>query len=190
MALFLVGLVLFIGIHSIRIIANDRVDAFRDRIGAGPYKGLYSLISLAGLVFIVMGYGDAAVMLGDVWYPPVWTRHLAALLMVPAFVLLVAAYFPGRIKRAVKHPMVASVKIWAFAHLLANGRGIDLLLFGAFLAWAVVARISMKRRASEPMLHAPESALNDGIAIGAGILLWAVMAFYLHGVLFAVAPFG
>jgi uncharacterized membrane protein len=141
MTLLLLGLVLFLGTHSVRIFADgwraQRVSA----MGLNAWKGVYSVVSIAGFVLIVYGYGAARLEPVVLYLPPVWTRHLASLLTIPAFILLVAAYVPGtRIKRAVGHPMVLGVKTWARAHLLANGMLADVLLFGAFLVWAVLEK--------------------------------------------------
>ena len=147
MSLLILGLVLFLGTHSVRIVADDWRGARIARLGLMPWKGIVSVISIIGFVLIVWGYGQARGNPIVLYSPPVWTRHIAALLTVPAFILLVAAYIPGtRIKRAVGHPMVAAVKIWAFAHLLANGTLADVVLFGAFLAWAVADYIAARRR--------------------------------------------
>ena len=135
MTYLVLGLVLFLGVHSTRIFADDWRTRQIARLGEGAWKGLYSVASLAGFALLVWGYGQTRIDPVVVWDPPTWTRHLAALLMIPAFVLVVAAYVPGnRIKAAVGHPMVAGVKVWAIAHLLSNGRLGDIVLFGVFLA--------------------------------------------------------
>ena len=141
MALLILGLVLFLGTHAFTMAREPRA-ALVARLGEGPYKGLYSLLSVAGVVLIAIGFGRyRAAGYIPVWEPPVWTRHLALLLVWPAFVMFVAPYFPGRIKSTLKHPMLAGVKLWALAHLLANGDLGSILLFGSILAWAVMARI-------------------------------------------------
>jgi uncharacterized membrane protein len=146
MAILILGLIVFIGAHAFTMARAARARAIA-RLGEGPYKGLYSLVSLLGLILIVWGYGSyRAGGYVQVWDPPVWTRHLALPLVWLAFVAMVAAYIPGRIRRALKHPMLAGLKIWALAHLLANGDLGSIILFGALLAWAVVARIAAKRR--------------------------------------------
>jgi uncharacterized membrane protein len=140
MTALILGLIVFLGAHSVRIFAEDWRGRQVARLGPQGWKGVYSLVSLAGFVLIVWGYGLARAEPLPLWSPPVWTRHLAALLTLPAFVLLAAAYVPGtRIKAAVSHPMVLGVNIWAFSHLIANGTLADALLFGAFLAWAAFA---------------------------------------------------
>jgi uncharacterized membrane protein len=192
MLLLVLGLVVFLGTHLFTAARAPRA-ALVGRIGEGPYKGLYSLLSLAGIVLIAIGFGRyRAEGWVDVWYPPVWTRHLALLLVWAAFVCVTAAYVPGRIKRALKHPMLAGVKIWALAHLLANGDLGSILLFGSILAWAVIARISLKRRTDEVRDHAgpatePAGWRNDAIAVVIGTAAWFVFARWLHPWLIGVA---
>lgn len=190
MALLCLGLVLFLGTHLFTA-AQTRRAAVIARLGEGGYKGLYSLLSLLGIVLISIGFGryraDGYI---QVWDPPVWTRHLALVLVWLAFVAFAAAYLPGRIKRALKHPMLAGVKIWALAHLLANGDLGSMLLFGSFLAWAVVARISVKRRAIVAdhggPLASPGGLRNDIIAVAIGTGLYLVFLIWLHPLLIGV----
>lgn len=188
MGLFILGLVVFLGIHSVAIVAP----AWRDAQAArrpGAWKVAYSLLSLAGLVLLVHGYGLARQATPVVWVPPAGMRHLALLLMLPVFPLLLAAYLPGRIQALAKHPMLLAVKFWALAHLLANGTLVDMILFGAFLAWAVADRISVKRRAvRRPTPGAPESRLNDAVALLGGLALYAVFVGVLHRWLIGVSP--
>ena len=192
MSLLILGLVLFLGTHSVRIVADDWRGARIARLGLMPWKGIVSVISIIGFVLIVWGYGEARSNPIVLYSPPVWTRHIAALLTVPAFILLVAAYIPGtRIKRAVGHPMVAAVKIWAFAHLLANGTLADVVLFGAFLAWAVADYIAARRRdraAGTVFTVGPVS--RDIAAVVIGLAAWAAFAFWLHAAWIGVRPFG
>jgi uncharacterized membrane protein len=184
MALLILGLALFLGAHAFTMARGSRANAIA-RFGEGPYRLAYSVLSLLGIVLIAIGYGDYRE--GgyiQVWNPPVWTRHLAVLLVWPAFVMIVAAYLPGRIKRTLKHPMLAGVKLWAFAHLLANGDLGSLLLFGAILAWAVAARISTKRR-DEVRPHGgpvaePAGWRNDILAIAIGTAAYLAFLFWLH----------
>ena len=192
MGMMLLGMVLFLGVHSVRVFADGARDSLIRRLGPGAYKGLYSLASIAGFVLIVWGYGLARTAPVDLWMPPVWTRHLAALLTIPAFVLLAAAYVPGTaIKAAVGHPMVMGVKVWAFAHLIANGRLADVVLFGGFLAWAVLLYIaSRKRDRRTGTRYVAGPASRDVIAIVVGLAAWAAFAFLLHGALIGVRPFG
>lgn len=188
MTILIAGLVLLLGAHSVGIVSRDARAALVARMGEGAYKGLASVLSLIGLVLVVYGYGLARENPVPVWDPPTWTRHLSALLMLFVFPLLFAAYLPGRIKAAVKHPMLAALKIWAFAHLLANGTLADLVLFGSVLAWAVVDRISVKRRG--PLAPVAGKAANDLAAVGLGLAVYLLFAFWLHAWLFGVAPFG
>jgi uncharacterized membrane protein len=191
MLILILGLIIFLGTHVFTMRREARAAAIA-RLGEGPYKGLYSLISLLGLVLIVWGFGRyRANDWIDVWYPPVFTRHLALLLVWAAFVCLAAAYLPGRIKRTLKHPMLAGVKIWALAHLLANGDLGSILLFGSILAWAVMARISVKRRRDEVRDHGgpvaePAGWRNDILALAIGTILWFAFARWLHPLLIGV----
>jgi uncharacterized membrane protein len=191
MALLILGLVVFIGSHLFTLARGPRA-ALIGRLGEGPYKGLYSLVSILGVVLIAYGFGQyRATSWVDVWSPPVWTRHLALLLVWVAFILLAAAYLPGRIKSGAKHPMLAAVKIWALAHLLANGDLGSMILFGSLLAWAVVARIAVKRRRDEVRDHAgpaarPAGARNDILAVAIGTAAFVIFAIWLHPVLIGV----
>ena len=190
MTILILGLVVFIGAHAFTMAREQRARAIA-RLGEGPYKGLYSLISLLGLVLIVWGFGEyRAGGYTQVWTPPVWTRHLAVQLVWTAFVALAAAYLPGRIRGTLKHPMLAGLKIWALAHLLANGDLGSMLLFGALLAWAVAARISTKRR-DEVLDHggpaaAPAGWRNDILAVAIGTALYLVFLIWLHPLLIGV----
>ena len=184
-----IGLLVFLGVHSVAIVAPAWRDQTAARIGKGAWMGLYSLVSIAGFVLLIWGYGLARQHPVQLYSPPVWTRHLAALLMLPVFPLLLAAYLPGRIKTALKHPMLAAVELWAFAHLIANGTLADVLLFGGFLAWAVADRISYSRRPVRPLHTAPPSKLNDLIAVVAGLVIYFAFAFWLHVRWIGVSPF-
>ncbi len=190
MTTLLAGLVLFLGIHSVSIVAPAWRNATAARLGDPAWKGLYALLSLAGFVLIVLGYAAARQQPVVLWTPPSFMRHVAALLMLPAFVLLLAAYLPGRIRSASRHPMLLATKLWATAHLLANGTLADVVLFGAFLAWAVADRISLKRRAPRAVPGAPRSAANDAIAVVGGLALYGLFAFWAHAAWIGVAPFG
>jgi uncharacterized membrane protein len=184
------GLILFFGTHSVSIVNSSWRDRVAARIGEGPWKGVYSLVAIAGLVLIVWGFGLARQDPTILYIPPVWLRHVALLLLVFVFPLLLAAYLPGRIKAITKHPMLVATKLWAFAHLLANGTLADLLLFGSFLAWAVVDRISMKHREQRPLPGAPPSPWNDAIAVVVGLVLYVAFVLRLHVWLFGVSPLG
>ena len=188
MLLFLVGLVLFLGIHSVAIAAP----AWRDAQAAGnerAWKGIYSLFSIVGFGLLIYGYGIARQAPVVIWTPPTAMRHVALLLMLPAFPLLLAAYLPGRIKTAAKHPMLLAVKLWAAAHLLANGTLVDMILFGAFLVWAVLDRIAVKKRAVPRAIPgAPPSPMNDVIAVVGGLAIYALFVLWAHQWLIGVSP--
>jgi uncharacterized membrane protein len=192
MIVMVLGLVLFLGVHSVRVFADDWRAAQIAARGEGAWKGVYSLLSIAGFVLIVYGYGLTRTAPVELWNPPVWTRHLASLLTLAAFVLLAAAYVPRtRIKAAVGHPMVLGVKVWAFAHLISNGRLADLVLFGAFLVWAIVLYGASRRRDRRTgTRHVAGPASRDAIAVVAGVAAWAAFAFWLHASLIGVRPFG
>jgi uncharacterized membrane protein len=192
MIVMVLGLVLFLGVHSVRVFADDWRAAQIAARGEGAWKGVYSLLSIAGFVLIVYGYGLTRTAPVELWNPPVWTRHLASLLTLAAFVLLAAAYVPRtRIKAAVGHPMVLGVKVWAFAHLLSNGRLADLVLFGAFLVWAIVLYGASRRRDRRTgTRYVAGPASRDAIAVVVGVAAWAAFAFWLHASLIGVRPFG
>lgn len=179
---FVVGIVLFFGIHSIAIIAPEWRNDMVRRMGALPWKSLYGLLSIVGIVLLVKGYGDLRWASSVLYTPPGWMRHVGMLLLVPVFPLLLATYLPGRIHAGVKHPMLLAVKIWALAHLLMNGRAVDLALFGAFLVWAVADRIAVKRRSSRPASTPtlPVAAYNDAVAIVAGLAIYVAFVLWLH----------
>jgi uncharacterized membrane protein len=183
MTALIAGLVLFLGIHSVRIVADDFRTARVAQWGIGPWKLLYTLVSFAGLGLIIWGYSQARAEPVVVWNPPRGMNHLAALLMIPSFVLVVAGNLPGtKLKAALGHPMVIGVKLWAFAHLLANGMLADVVLFGAFLAWAVVDLVSLRRRdRAEGKSYAGGSLARDALAVAIGLVAWVVFGFWLHG---------
>jgi uncharacterized membrane protein len=188
MTLLLVGMLLFVGAHSVSIVAPGWRDAMAARLGEKPWKGLYAGVSLVGFVLLVVGYAaarDAPVVL---YVPPAWMRHLALLLMLPVFPLLIATYLPGRISRAARHPMLLAVKVWATAHLLANGMLADVVLFGGLLAWAVADRISLKRRPARPIPTAASKPINDLVAIALGLIVYVAFVAALHQALFGVSP--
>ena len=190
MIVLIVGLVLFLGIHSISIAAPDWRNAQVVQRGDKAWKGIYTVISIAGFVLLVYGYGIARQAPLVLYSPPLWMRHVTALLMIPVFPLLIAAYAPGRIKAATKHPMLAATKLWAFSHLLSNGTLADVLLFGGFLAWAVADRISLKKRPARPIPGAPPGPLNDVIAVVGGLAVYALFVFKAHVWLIGVSPLG
>jgi uncharacterized membrane protein len=190
MSTLILGLVLFLGAHSTSIVAPAWRDAMAARLGQWPWKLLYAAVAIAGFVLILRGYAAARLEPVPLWVPPAPMRHVAATLMLPVFILLLAAYLPGRIKSAAKHPMLVATKLWAVAHLLSNGMLADVVLFGAFLVWAVADRISLNRRPARPIPGAPPSKLNDVIAVVGGIGLYGLFAFVLHARWIGVAPFG
>jgi len=192
MAVLILGLVLFLGAHSVRIFANDWCSRQVARLGEKGWKGLYTLVSIAGFALIIWGFGLARQQPVLLYVPPIWLRHLNALFTLIAFILVVAAYVPGNhFKAKLGHPMLAGVKTWAFGHLLATGMLHDVVLFGAFLLWAVVDFISARRRDRAAGVSYPAgTAKGDLIVVVAGVVAWAVFAFWLHGWLIGVKPMG
>lgn len=190
MLLLILGLVIFFGIHSVSIVNPAWRDQMAARLGEWPWKGLYAVFAIIGFVLMVKGYGMAR--LDPVWLytPPSWTRHLAMLLMIPVFPLLLAAYIPGRIQTATKHPMLVATKLWAVTHLLANGTLADLLLFGTFLAWAVADRISLKRRTPLATPSLPASGINDIIVVVGGLAVYVAFVLWLHASLIGISLVG
>lgn len=188
MITLVIGLIIFLGIHSISIVALPQRDAMASKLGYPGWKAVFSLVSVLGLYLIIVGYGAARMDPTVLYSPPFWMNHITILLMVPVFPLLLAAYLPGRIKNTLKHPMLVAVKLWALSHLLANGMLADVVLFGAFLAWAVVDRISLKRRPSRPTPSAPAGRFNDVIAIVGGLGLYVIFLLWGHVHLIGVAP--
>jgi uncharacterized membrane protein len=190
MTVLILGLILFLGTHSVSIVAPAWRDAMYDRLGEPKWKGPYSLISIVGFVLIIVGFGMARQNPVVLYAPPTWTRHLAMLLLVPVFPLLIASKLPGRIKTATKHPMLLATKIWAFAHLLVAGRLGDVVLFGAILAWAVADRISFKHRTVRAMPLAKPSPYNDAIAVVGGLVAYVLFLIWGHRWLIGVSPLG
>ncbi len=192
MSLLILGLVLFLGVHSVRIVA----DGWRSRViaarGPNVWKGVYTLLSLAGFALIVWGYGQARQQPVVLWGSPGWTRHAAALLTLFAFLLLFAAYVPGNaIKARLKHPMVLGVKVWAIAHLIANNTLADLLLFGAFLLWAVLDfRSARQRDRAAGTVYPAGRAGPTVVAVVLGLAAYAGFAFWAHMAWIGVPPFG
>jgi uncharacterized membrane protein len=191
LALEILGLVVFLGTH-VFVTMRDRRAAVVARIGDWPYRGLFSLVSIIGIVLI--GYGFAAYRAAGpimVWYPPGWTRHIVVALMWPASITIAAAYIPGDIKRVLKHPMLVGVKTWAFAHLCANGDLGSIILFGSVLAWAVYDRITLKRRKDAGAPPIPVGGTkNDIIAIVVGTIIYLALGFVFHRVVIGVPAFG
>ena len=192
MEILVLGLVLFLGVHSVRIVADGWRTQTLARMGEMPWKGLYSLVSAVGLALIVWGYGLARQQPVVLWVPPIGMRHAASLLTLIAFILLAATYVPrNAIKARLHHPMVLGVKVWALAHLLANHTLADVLLFGGFLLWAVLDfRSARQRDAAAGTSYAPGSLPRTLATVVAGTLAWAVFAFWAHAAWFGVRPFG
>ena len=191
MLVLVAGLVLFLGVHSVSIAAPAWRQGMVARLGEKPWKGLYSLASAVGLVVLIVGYGIARRSPVVLYTPPAALRHLALVVMLPVFPLFFAAYLPGRIKSAAKHPLLLAVKFWAAAHLLANGTLADVLLFGGFLAWAVADRISVKRRPAaeaHEVPSAPPGAANDALVVVGGLAVYALFLFWGHRWLTGVSP--
>jgi len=191
MLLFILGLVLFLGVHSVSIAAPGWREAQVARRGDRSWKGLYAAVSGIGLVLLVVGYGMARREPVVLYSPPTGLRHLALLLMVPVFPLLLAAYLPGRIRSVTKHPMLLAVKVWATAHLIANGTLVDVVLFGSFLAWAVADRISLKRRSLQEAHEPAESKggkYNDAAAVVVGLAIYVLFLFWAHRWLIGASP--
>lgn len=191
MGILILGLVLFFGIHMVRIVAGPWRSRQIARMGEKPWKGIYTVVSLAGFGLMLWGYGQTRVE-SELWLMPLWTRHLAALLTLPAFVLLVAAHVPrNHFKAAVGHPMLAGVKLWALAHLLCNARLGDLLLFGTFLAWAVLAFVACRRRdRAEGVRYSAGTVGGSALVLVLGVGAWAGFALYGHAWLIGMRPFG
>jgi uncharacterized membrane protein len=190
MSVLVAGLLVFLGVHSVSIINVAWRDRMAARLGEPAWQGLYGLVAVAGFALIVWGYGLARAAPIVLYTPPAGLRHVALLLMVVVFPLLLAAYLPGRIQAAARHPMLLATKVWALAHLLANGSLADVVLFGSFLAWAVADRISLKRRTPRPVPGAPPGKANDLIATVGGIGLYVAFLIWLHPLLFGVSPLG
>lgn len=193
MMLLVVGLVAFFTIHLIPTNPDLR-NGLVERFGETAYKGVFAVASLLAFIVIVLGFGKMQAELGSknpiLWDAPIWAKHLALVLMIPAFVFLVAAYVPSRIGAMLKHPMLVAVKIWAFAHLLANGDTASLVLFSSFLAYAVYDRISLKRRGDTGKSAVGVPLLNDAIVVGVGLTLYFLMLYYGHPYLIGVPVVG
>jgi uncharacterized membrane protein len=192
MLVLILGLVIFLGVHSIRIFADDWRSAQIARYGERGWKGRFAIASGVGLVLIVWGYGIARGHAVQLWVPPIGARHLTGVFTAIAFVLLAAAHVPGnRIKSLVGHPMLAGVMAWAVGHLLANGTLNAIVLFGAFFVWALVDFIASRARDQKAGVGYPTGGVRgNAIAIGSGLVAWAVFALFLHSWLIGVRPFG
>lgn len=190
--LLTLGLLVFLGSHSIRIVADPWRNAQIQKLGDKTWKGLFTVVSIVSFVLIVWAYGQSRLEPVVLWTPPFWMRHLAAGLTLPAFILLVAAYVPGNhLKARIGHPMVAGTKLWALAHLLSNGNLGDLLLFGSFLIWAIADFVSARRRdRAAGRTYPAGQGLRTALTVITGVVAWVVFARLLHAPLIGVAPFG
>ncbi len=190
MLVLILGLFLFLGMHSLRIVANDWRNRQIQRIGENRWKGLFALVSILGFVLIVIGFGLARRHPVLVYVSPPWLRHLNALFTLVAFVLVAAAYVPrNRIKAKLGHPMLAGTKVWAFGHLLATGMLHDVVLFGPFLLWAIADFVVLRRRDRKVGVVYPAGTFQgDAVTLLIGIIAWAVFAFVLHAWLIGVNP--
>lgn len=182
------GLVLFFGMHSISIVALPLRDKLAVKSELG-WKLIYGVVSLVGLILIARGYAELRLAPTILYVAPVWLYHVAAILLLPAFVLFLAPYFPGRISTATKHPQLVAVKLWAVSHLLVNGTSADMLLFGSFLLWAVADRISMNRRATRAVPAMPASKTNDVVVVVLGLSVYVATVLWFHEMLFGIRPF-
>lgn len=182
----ILGLIVFFAVHSIAIVNATWRDRMAARMGEWTWKALYGLIAIIGLVLIIRGYAEARLNPVVLYASPQWLRVVAILLLIPVFPLLFAAYLPGRIQSAIKHPMLAATKFWALAHLLANGTAPDVLLFGTFLVWAVTDRVSLKYRTAPSVPSVPRSRFNDIAAVILGLGLYAAFVFGVHAWLVGV----
>ena len=192
MIYLLIGIFLFLGAHSVRIWADPWRERMLARLGEARWKGLYALTSAIGLGLLIWGFGLARQEPVQLWTPPNGMRHLASVLMLGSFVLLAAAYVPGnRIRARLRHPMVLSVKLWALAHLLANGNLAHGVLFGTFLVWAVLSfRAARRRDRLAGMGPDTGSTGATGVAVALGVAAWLAFTLYLHGLLIGVRPLG
>lgn len=191
MSTLILGLILFLGAHSVHMLAPHWRERVVARIGLLPWKGLYSLVAIAGFVLIVIGFGMARANPHLLYLPPPWLKHLNALFTLVAFVLVAAAYVPrNHLKAKIGHPMVAGVKLWALGHLLAIGYLHDVVLFGAFLVWAVADfAVSRRRDRAAGTTYPAGTAMGDALAVVIGVAAWAIFAFLLHQRLIGVNPF-
>ncbi|MFO1394352.1 MAG: NnrU family protein [Steroidobacteraceae bacterium] len=190
MTWLLLGLAGFLGLHSIAIVAPDWRSRLVARLGATRWKGLHSIASLATFAMLVHGYGQARLQSAAVYAPEPWSRHVAFVVMLPVFPLLVAAYLPGRLRSFVGHPMLTATMLWAFAHLLANGTLADVLLFGGFLFWAVADRVSVGRRGPAASPARVGRIRNDAIAVVVGLVLYVAFVGWGHRAIIGVSLVG
>ncbi len=191
MTYLILGLIVFLGVHSVRMVAEGWRTATRARMGDNAYKGIYSVLSLLGFALIVWGFGVARQSPVQLWSPPAGLRHAALLLTLVSFILLAAAYVPGNgIKARLHHPMVLGVKVWALAHLLTNGNVAHVVLFGSFLIWAIWNFAASRRRDRLTGVQYPAGTGGATmIAVAVGVAAWLVFALFLHGWLIGIRPF-
>lgn len=191
MLVLILGLLIFLGVHSVRIFADGWRTRTIARIGEKPWKGGYSVLSLIGFALIIWGYGLARQQPVVLWAPPMGMKHLNSLFTLAAFILLAAAYVPrNQIKARLHHPMLLGVKLWAFGHLLATAKLADALLFGAFLLWAILDYRAARRRDRALGTRYPAGTLGGTlVALGVGVIAWAAFAFWLHAAWIGIAPF-
>lgn len=187
MTLLIVAIAVFLGIHLVPTMTALR-DRLIGRLGQTGYRVLFALLSTASLVLLIFAFAKAPVV--TVWSPPAWTRWVAVVLMWPAFIFLVAAYVPGKIKEKLRHPFLVAIKTWALAHLIANGDLASMILFASFLAYAVYDRITLKHREETRLIPVPATGppLNDVVAVVLGTVLYLVTLFWLHQLLIGVSP--
>ena len=209
MTQLILGLILFLGAHSVRIWADGWRNQTIEAYGEKAFKGVYALVSILGFYLLVVGYGEARLQTVALWNPPIFTKHISMLLMLLSSILLMATYIPrNHFKMRLKHPMVLSVKVWALSHLLANGNLADLVLFGSFLIWAVLNFRSARARDRALLLNlnVTEEAAGESIAesesahqpkllstiitLVGGIAIWALITFVLHAKIVGVSPMG
>lgn len=192
MAVLILGLIVFIGVHSIRVVAAPWRDAQIARFGVAGWRVAFAVLSLVGTVLTIYGYVLSRRAPLFVWSPPFWMPHVTALLTVMAFVLIVANYVRGNhIRRALGHPLPCGIALWAFGHLLANGTLNDIVLFGALFAWSVTLLVAgMRRDRKMGTVYPPGVVSRDGLVVVIGVVAWAIFVFYLHGPLIGVRPLG
>lgn len=190
MLVLCLGLIMFIGVHALKIFASKQREAFIASYGDNKWKAAYSLISLLGFALIIYGFGLSRVDPIFIWNPPLWTRHIAILFTLFAFILLAASGISGNhFSQKLGHPMYAGIKIWAFAHLIANGTLADILLFGSFLLWAVLGFVSSRKKDRKEGVTYPAATISKtGLTVVAGLLAWLVFAGFLHKLLIGVSP--
>ncbi len=184
----ILGLVVFFGVHSISMLALGWRNRVAERLGARAWQGIYSVIALIGFYLIVAGYGAVRSSAAVLYATPPAFRYVAALLMLPVFTLALASVFSGRIRARTQHPLLLAAMLWSVAHLLTNGSVADLLLFGVFLAWAILVRLSLARRPARPAIALPASRVNDAIAVVGGLALYAAFMLWLHARWIGVPP--